>query len=360
MQIQRLVQRIALVPLVLLSSASAFAAITVSKSIASAYSGNIYPGDVTAFQITLSNDNPASAVSGVALNDDMSAQGITVAGAGLISNTCGGVVTATPGATSFSLVSGAIPIAPGGGSLGSCDIVVEVTSTIQSTRTNTLASGAVTGNDGAAVSNGTPAAQSFNVLTLSPPTLGKSFSPTTVVQNSGVSQLTLTLSNPNSGAAIPLTTVTDALPAGMEVASTPGTSASCTGAGSATPTFTPAAGDTTLTIAGGVIGRSGACTLRVNVTATSAGATGSQTLTNTLLAANVGNTRGLTPSANASANLTVNSPLSVSKAYSPTSLRANQVGAGPLTFTLTNSHATQILTGVAFSAAYLCTSPTGS
>lgn len=129
--------------------------------------------------------NPASAVSGVALNDDMSAQGITVAGAGLISNTCGGVVTATPGATSFSLVSGAIPIAPGGGSLGSCDIVVEVTSTIQSTRTNTLASGAVTGNDGAAVSNGTPAAQSFNVLTLSPPTLGKSFSPTTVVQNSG-------------------------------------------------------------------------------------------------------------------------------------------------------------------------------
>lgn len=64
--------------------------------------------------------------------------------------------------------------------------------------------------------------------------------------------------------------------------------------------------------------------------------------------------------ANASANLTVNSPLSVSKAYSPTSLRANQVGAGTLTFTLTNSHATQSLTGVAFSEANIWTSTTGS
>ena len=47
----------------LLPHRDALAAIAVSKSIAPTYSGTIFPGDITAFRITLTNDNPVSQVN---------------------------------------------------------------------------------------------------------------------------------------------------------------------------------------------------------------------------------------------------------------------------------------------------------
>lgn len=327
---------------------TAEAAIAVSKSIAPGFSGTILPGDITAFRITLTNDNPVSSVNNAAFTDDMTVPAITVAGGAVTNNTCGGTVTAGLGSSTIVLANGVIPIAPGGGSLGTCNIDVQVTSTAAGTApVNTIPAGAVTGNDGAAQSNGSPAVQSFTVLTLARPTLAKSFTPATVVQNDQVSTLRLVINNPNAGAELPLTTVTDALPAGMQVAAAPNASVTCTGTGAVNNSvFAPAAGANSLTITGGTVGRSGSCTIAVDVIGTSAGVNGSQVLTNTLLASNVGNTRGLTPTANASANLTVNSPLRVAKAFAPNPMRAGQ--AGTLTITLRNDSPTTDLTSVAF------------
>lgn len=337
--------------LALARAPDAAAAIAVSKSIdntVQAYPSTIVPGDVTAFRITLTNDNTASAVTNVAFTDNMAAANIVVAGAGVVANTCGGTVTAVVGASSFDLANGTIPQAPGGGTLGSCDIVVEVTSLVGGTApTNTLPAGAVTGNDPAGQSNGSPAAQSFTVLTLQRPTLAKLFTPDTIVQNDQTSRLRLTINNPNSTANLPLTTVTDNLPAGMEVAPTPNASVACTGTGAANGTFTPNAGDTALSLSGGAVGRSGSCVVEVNVIGTATGPTGSQDLTNTLNAADVGNTRGLVPVANASDTLTVNSPLRVAKQFSPNPVRAGQQAT--LTITLFNDSPTDAITLTNFS-----------
>ena len=103
------------------------------------------------------------------------------------------------------------------------------------------------------------------MLTLQPPALAKVFTPDSVVQNDEPSTLLLTITNPNSTANLPLTTITDNLPAGMEVAPVPNASVNCTGTGSSNGTFTPNAGDTTLTVTGGAVGRSGTCLIEARI-----------------------------------------------------------------------------------------------
>ncbi|HEV2721035.1 MAG TPA: hypothetical protein VG323_13515, partial [Thermoanaerobaculia bacterium] len=96
------------------------------------------------------------------------------------------------------------------------------------------------------------------------PTIAKAFAPNPIAVN-GVSTLTFTLTNTNIA---PLTNAafTDNLPGGVQVAATPAAATTCAGA-----TWTPAAGNTTLTFSGGTIPANGSCTVSVNVTATTAG-----------------------------------------------------------------------------------------
>src|SRR5262249_21762429 len=109
---------------------------------------------------------------------------------------------------------------------------------------------------------------------------------------------------------------------GLQVAATP--NATTSGCGS--PTFAPAAGNTSASFSGGTIAASGTCTVSVDVTATTAGSytntTGPVSSTN----AGTGNT--------ASANLTVVAPPVVAKAFNPTSIPLN--GTTTLTLTITN------------------------
>ncbi|HJX27188.1 MAG TPA: hypothetical protein VJ885_04700, partial [Thermoanaerobaculia bacterium] len=107
----------------------------------------------------------------------------------------------------------------------------------------------------------------LSVVTVSAPNIAKSFSPNPIAVG-GVSTLTFTITNPNAGTALTGVAFTDTFPAGLQVAATPNVSA--TGCGS--PTFSPAAGNTSLTFSGGTIAASGTCTVSVNVTATTSGA----------------------------------------------------------------------------------------
>ena len=102
------------------------------------------------------------------------------------------------------------------------------------------------------------------------PALSKAFSPTVIDQN-GVSTLTITLSNPNLSIAALTAPLTDTLPTGVFIANPPNANTTCGGSGTVSAT----AGGTTVTlpatrsIPGGA---PGTCTVTVNVTSAIEGA----------------------------------------------------------------------------------------
>jgi hypothetical protein len=182
-------------------------------------------------------------------------------------------------------------------------------------------SGAVT------LSSNTVSVTSCSVTTLVPPTLNKTFSPGSIL-TSGVSTLTITLSNPNSTAASLTSALTDALPSGVVISGS--ASSTCGG------TVTATAGGSSVSLSGGSIPANGSCTVTVGVTAAAAGSD-----INTLAAGALQTTNGanVTP---AVATLTVTAPVpgppTVNKSFSPGTISAG--GASLLTITLSNPDTT--------------------
>ncbi|MBT7080142.1 MAG: DUF11 domain-containing protein [Chloroflexi bacterium] len=103
----------------------------------------------------------------------------------------------------------------------------------------------------------------------SPLALDKSFSPKSITTSGGTSTLTLAIEN-SSGSNIPNVVVSDPLPFGMEVASTPNVTPASfpdvNGYCLSGSTFAPLSGDTTLTFSGGIKANS-TCTITVDVIA---------------------------------------------------------------------------------------------
>ncbi|HYD62083.1 MAG TPA: SdrD B-like domain-containing protein [Noviherbaspirillum sp.] len=345
----------------LLGAGQANAALDVSMSISPTYQNPIYPGDITSFRITVTNSNSGAPTTNVAFTNTMPVA-ITVAGAGLTSYTCTdgdgnnvatqGAVTATVGSNVISLAGGSVPAAKPSGASGKCDIDVEVTSTVKNqVHTNTIPAGGVTGNDGAAVQNGTQAQQSITVNDLNAPSISKSFSASTVVKTDQTVKLTITISNANNltkdlplnGAGdTPAFAIRDVLPSGLQVAGTPAATSNCSAGGTA-PAFAPSAGDTTLTATGGTVAAGGTCTLTIDLVGTDTNNTYSKSVTNTISrTADFGNKRGLVPSSDATANLQILSLLRVTEAFSPTTVAAGQQAT--LTITLTNASPISTLT----------------
>ncbi len=94
------------------------------------------------------------------------------------------------------------------------------------------------------------------------PTLSKSLSPATI-KTGGVSALTITLNNHNGSAAKLTSPLTDYLPSGVVIASTPNASTTCIGG-----TLTATKGSTKVILGTGAsIPINGSCTITVNVTA---------------------------------------------------------------------------------------------
>jgi len=170
------------------------------------------------------------------------------------------------------------------------------------------------------------------------PTIAKAFVPLAVLVN-GTTTLTFTLTNPNAGAALTGVAFSDTLPAGLEVAATPG--ATTTGCGS--PIFAPAGSDISVSFSDGTIAASGTCTVTVDVKATAGGLDDNTT-------SNVTSTEGGT-GGTAVAFLVVVAPPAVApptiaKAFGAASIVVN--GTTTLTFTLTNPNPVSALTGVGF------------
>ena len=339
----------------------ALASLGVSVTLAPSAPGTIYPGQTTTLRVTLSNSNAASDITQVAFSNFLanvaSPNGLRFVNGGTIGYSCtaGGVSTSTSGAVTVSnatqnvqLTGGVIPAASNGVD-GSCVIDLPVTAVTNTgnvaTYTYQIADQSVTGNDGAAQSNIGTVQQSVNVNALSKPTISKSFSGAgQLVLGGGPVNLQITLSNPNpvalSGMGFTDNFPTLANPAAgnavqsvIQVANSNQSTILCTG-GSTAPTFSAGntAGDTSVVVSGGTLAAGSSCTVTVPVVAAHTGGNYSTQQTNLISAGSVTSDVGLAASGNASAQVTVTSPLQVSKT-GPLSLAAGQTGTFVITLT---------------------------
>jgi uncharacterized repeat protein (TIGR01451 family) len=299
---------------------------TLAPSIAKAFSPNpIGVGGVSTLTFTITNPNAGTALTGVAFTDTFPAA-LQVAATPNATTTGCGAPTFAPAAgnTSVSFSNGTIAAS------GTCTVTVDVTATTAGSKVNTT--GNVTSTNGGTGNTAT------GILTaIAPPSLAKTFSPNPIGVG-GVSTLTFTINNPNAGTALTGVAFADSFPAGLQVAATP--NATTTGCGS--PTFAPAAGNTSVSFSGGTIAASDTCTVTVDVTATTAGAKANTT-------GNVTSTNGGTGNTG-SDTLTVISPPSLAKAFSPNPIAVG--GVSTLTFTITNPNAGTALTGIAFADSF--------
>lgn len=344
-------------------SGAALATTTINHSFTGAV---INQGDTSVYQITVTNDDlvALSAANVTVFLDntsgapDTSGNRVTLVSGTPISNTCNFTVSsAVAGSSKLVLTNGTIP-AGTVGTPSQCVFSLAVTSTtpgtyhafIPANQTPSSTHAGYQAVDGSTpVNNSTNADITLQVNSLLAPTGTKSYSPTTAVAGDPV-RLTVALSNPNSGSTMPLTTFTDNLPSDgsgdqMVIAPTPNATVACTGTGASNGSVSATAGATSFTLTGGTIGQSGTCTVQVNVVVPTVSGT-SQTLTNTLPAGAIGNTRGLS-SNSFQQNLTVSSPISVSKSIATSPISAGQ--ATLMTLTITNSSTTHALPITSFS-----------
>ena len=213
------------------------------------------------------------------------------------------------------------------------------------TLVNNVVAGTVISNSATIYYSGqTLSTQSFSAassvvatVVLGAPTIAKTFTPAAIAVG-GTAQLKVTIANPASNPS-DLTGVsfTDNFPSGLTVSSSPAVNATCTpGSTAGTVTGGVAAGSSIGMSPGATIAPGGSCDITVNVTATPAGV-----YVNTINAVTATNA---TSGAGVSATLTTGK-LSISKSFTPSTVRAGQVAS--LSVTITNPTAS-LVTGVSF------------
>jgi uncharacterized repeat protein (TIGR01451 family) len=283
---------------------------TVGKAFGPA---SIKQGGSSTLVITLSNAGITPDVLSAPFVDTMPS-GLVVAATPAPSTTCvGGTVTSTT--SKITLTGGTIPAA------GSCTITATVTAAAGGNYINSLAAGSLQTNNGA---NSGPAIATLTVASATGVTVGKSFSPATIIAG-GSSTLTITLSN--AGTAATMTApLTDTMPTGLVVSGSPTTT--CGGVASSTPS--------TVTLTGGTIPVNGSCTLTVGVTAAIAGSY-FNSLASGALQTNNGNSPGAAVST-LNVNIPANLPMVLTKSFSPPTIQPG--GVSTLTVTMTNPNST--------------------
>ena len=292
-------------------------ALTIAKSFSPSTIGS---GDITTMSFNIGSTNTGS-VSNANFTDTLT--NMTVASATI--GGCGGAVTNSPalvvGATALNLT---VPtVFPGG-----CIVTIQVTSSVVGTNPNSVS--------GVTTTSGTPAGTGFgpvNLTVVNKPTIAKAFSPATI-SSGGTSALTFTLGNSNAS-ALTNATFTDTLTS-MSIAST-GITGTCVGVTN-TPALT--VGATALNLSVPSL-PAGGCTVTVQVTSSTGGA-----LPNT--SSGVTTTQSPTVGvASNTANLTVTTPLAVTKSFAVPSIASG--GKTQLTISLSNPGGSAITLSSAFS-----------
>jgi len=285
---------------------------------------NILPGEISQLQVSIFNSN-AFTLSEASWVDDLAGvqSGITIASPLHYTTTncgAGAVVTASPGGTTLALDHATVP-ALSGSTPGTCTVTIDVTATTSGNLVNTIPAGKLTATgNGGSVTSSSPASATLNVTKILPPSVSKSFNPTTIWAGA-TSLLTINIANTDPANALTLVAFTDPLPANVVVASTPSLNQS--NCGSATITAAPGTGS--IIVSNGTIAKSSTCTITLRVTSTQQG-----TYQNTIPAGALSTKQGVTNSI-AQATLAVQA-LNFTKAFSPTSIAAGETSKVTITF----------------------------
>lgn len=275
-------------------------------------------GGTTTLTVTLSNSTKKD-FTNVGLVDTLPA-GLTLKGTATKTCTDGSVSYSNDSPSKLTLSGVTMPHGY------SCSMSVQATTSSSATTqsfTNSIAANTVTSTEGVTNQLGTSAGVSI-YTTGTGVTGSKSFSPTVILAG-GSSRLTIDLYAPEDQ-GLSNFAVTDTLPSGIVVSSTP--SASASGCGS--PTFSPGEGATSISLTGGTVSAGALCRIQVNVTGDTSGS-----YTNTLSPGNITNTENQTLASAKTAPLRITN-LSIGKAFYPT--KVSQNGLSTLTITLQNTN----------------------
>lgn len=288
------------------------AAATAPPTISKVFAPTQIPvNSTTLLTFTITNSDPTLTITGVSFTDSLPA-GLVVVGE---SGTCGGgTITAVAGTISLTgatLAGGA-----------SCTFNVTVQGTTPGIKANV--SGPVTSDQSL---NGNTASSSVTVLL--PPSISKTFTPNKILPGA-TSTVTLTITNPNSFAALTGVAFTDTLPAGLVVATPNGLTSNCGGTATAT------AGSGTISLLNGLLAASASCSVTATVTAPEGIYLNSVQVTST----NGG------PGNTATATLFVARPPVTTKTFGAVAVPVGQPVS--VTFSITNPNAVVTLTGIAF------------
>lgn len=233
---------------------------------------SILAGGISTLTITLLNANLTAASLTTALVDTLPA-GVVIAAVPNEGTTCPGTgaVAATAGGTSVTLPATRSIPAGVASTPGSCTVTVDVTGSAGGAFLDVIAANALQTSNG----NNTLPAEATLVITPpipGTPTVAKAFN-TPSIAAGGVSQLVITLTNPNLTDATLTAALTDTLPGGLVIAAAPGAATTCTGTGAVAAAAGGAsvALPATRTIPAGVGSTPGSCTVSVNVTAPGCG-----------------------------------------------------------------------------------------
>jgi uncharacterized repeat protein (TIGR01451 family) len=290
----------------------------------------ILAGGTSTLTITLSNFNSA-AISGFSFSSAMPA-GVTITGG--VSTSCAGATSFT--ATTISLTGATLAAAPTVSGSASCTITMTVTAPATGNFTNIIQAGAIGG-----ISYVTTTAN----LLVSSVSVSKAFSPVTTAL-SGVTVLTITLTNRQVGTAANITSFSDLLTTMGTGFTVSGASAPATTCGG---TITAPVGGTSISMAGGTIPAApstsvaGTCTITVNVQVAVNATTGTRTNTVAVggLRTSLGNNL-----VSATASLNVAAPITVNKNFSVVSATGGSVVR--LTVTLDRAAYAGFMTNLAF------------
>ena len=311
-------------------------------------------GAKTRLTIKFDNKNVGVPITGLTVTDPLPSSAafgtLKVASPAGVTSTCGGTVTAAPGASSVTLTGGTVP----GNS--SCQIQVDVVhsggTATTSSITNTIAAGAVTNDQGQ--TNRWDVTAPLSKSNVGGVTVNKSFAFSSANGGRAV-RLTVLFSATNaSTVAQDLISVTDTMPAGMQVAPAPNVVTTCVkNDGTTAPDIVATPGSGSFSVAGfrftnytNGAAPHNSCELQLDVVVTTTG-----NKTNTIPAGAISTHIGTTNANPTAASLTVLPSTTVQKQFSPKRIEVGQQSTLTLTVfnvntsPLTNFHLTDMLPG---------------
>lgn len=273
----------------------------------------VSPGQRSRLRITFYNPT-AQPASNVSVTDNLPV-GVTVPGGANPSSTCSGASVTSPAADQVQ-VTGANIVAAVGGVAASCYAEIDVTVAAEGDYVNTIAAGAVTATvGGAPATNSQPTSDTLRAKDFA--VIHKAFSNFTLDAGNPVgfttgsataapgaaAVMTIRLSNPN-GAPLTAAALTDTLPTGLVVATTPAAATTCGG------TVTAPASATSVRLTGATIPAGGSCNVTVNVLSNISGV-----YVNTIPASALTTFEGVTNEEPTSAEIMISTPPTVTKEF---------------------------------------------